>query len=79
MRSLSVSLLMLVATTGYAQTLPYHQLNIMPHLELTNLAKGVWPVTGSPLSRAVKQEDGNTVDVPRGKISDAHTARTINN
>jgi hypothetical protein len=29
---------MLVATTGYAQTLPYHQLNIMLHPELTNLA-----------------------------------------
>lgn len=41
MRSLPVFLLMLVAATGYAQTLPYHQLNIMPHPELTNLAKGV--------------------------------------
>jgi len=36
--------------------------------ELTNLAKGVWPVTGSPLGKAVKQEDGSTVDVPRGKL-----------
>jgi len=37
--------------------------------ELTNLAKGMWPVTGSPLGRAVKQEDGNAVDVPRGKLA----------
>ena len=37
--------------------------------ELTNLAKGVWPVTGSPLAKAVKQEDGSTVDVPRGKLA----------
>lgn len=37
--------------------------------ELTNLAKGVWPVTGSPLAKAVKQEDGSTVEVPRGKLA----------
>jgi hypothetical protein len=36
--------------------------------ELTNLAKGVWPVTSSPLGQAVKQEDGSTPDVPRGKL-----------
>ena len=37
--------------------------------ELTNLVKGVWPVTNSPLGQAVKQEDGSTVDVPRGKLT----------
>lgn len=36
--------------------------------ELTNLAKGMWPVTSSPLGMAVKQEDGRTTDVPRGKF-----------
>jgi aminopeptidase N len=36
--------------------------------ELTNLVKGMWPVTNSPLAQAVKQTDGNTVDVPRGKL-----------
>ena len=37
--------------------------------ELTNLAKGVWPVTGSPLGIAVKQEGGESADVPRGKLA----------
>jgi len=37
--------------------------------ESANLIKGVWPVTGSPLGQAVKQEDGSTVDVPRGKLA----------
>jgi aminopeptidase N len=37
--------------------------------ESTNLIKGVWPVTSSPLGKAVKQEDGSTVDVPRGKLA----------
>ena len=37
--------------------------------ELTNLAKGVWPVTGSPLGRAVEQEDGSTMNVSRGKLA----------
>jgi hypothetical protein len=37
--------------------------------ELTNLAKGVWPVAGSPLGIAVKQEGGDTVEVPRGKLA----------
>jgi hypothetical protein len=37
--------------------------------EMTNLAKGVWPVTGSPLGIAVKQEDGASVDVPRGNLA----------
>lgn len=36
--------------------------------ESTNLIKGVWPVTSSPLSIAVKQQDGSTVDVPRAKL-----------
>ena len=36
--------------------------------ELTNLAKGMWPVTGSPLAKAVKQEDGSTLKVMRGKL-----------
>ncbi|MBI5429548.1 MAG: M1 family peptidase [Nitrosomonadales bacterium] len=37
--------------------------------ELTNLTKGTWPVTRSPLGLAVKQEDGGTVAVPRGKLA----------
>jgi hypothetical protein len=37
--------------------------------ELTNLVKGVWPVARSPLALAVKQEDGSTVEVPRGKLA----------
>lgn len=37
--------------------------------EVTNLIKGVWPVARSPLALAVKQEDGSTVDVPRGKLA----------
>jgi hypothetical protein len=37
--------------------------------ELTNLVKGVWPVIGSPLAKAVKQEAGSTVEVPRGKLA----------
>ena len=36
--------------------------------ESTNLIKGVWPVTSSPLGIAVKQEDGSTVQVPRAKL-----------
>jgi aminopeptidase N len=36
--------------------------------ELTNLVKGMWPVTNSPLAQAVKQTEGSTVDVPRGKL-----------
>ncbi len=37
--------------------------------ELTNLAKGMWPVTNSPMGRMVKQEDGGSVEVPRGKLA----------
>ena len=37
--------------------------------QFTNLAKGVWPVTGSPLGIAVKQEGGESADVPRGKLA----------
>jgi hypothetical protein len=37
--------------------------------ELTNLAKGMWQVTGSPLAKAVKQQDDTTVDVPRGRLA----------
>lgn len=37
--------------------------------EVTNLAKGVWPVARSPLAQAVEQEDGSTVDVPRAKLA----------
>ncbi len=37
--------------------------------ELTNLIKGVWPIARSPLALAVKQEDGNTVEVPRAKLA----------
>jgi aminopeptidase N len=37
--------------------------------ELTNLIKGVWPVTRSPLAQVVKQEDGSSVDVPRAKLA----------
>ena len=37
--------------------------------ELTNLAKGMWPVARSPLVQAVMQEDGSMVDVPRGKLA----------
>ncbi|MEO8342631.1 MAG: M1 family aminopeptidase [Gallionella sp.] len=37
--------------------------------EVTNLIKGVWPVTRSPLAQGVKQEDGSSVDVPRAKLT----------
>lgn len=37
--------------------------------ELTSLSRGVWPVTSSPLGIAVKQEDGSTADVARGKLA----------
>jgi hypothetical protein len=37
--------------------------------ELTNIAKGMWPVTSSPLGLAVRQEEGSTIDVPRGKLA----------
>jgi len=36
--------------------------------ELTNIAKGTWPVTDSPLGKAVKQEDGRMINVPHGKL-----------
>ena len=41
--------------------------------ELTNLVKGMWPVTNSPLAQAVKQEDGSIVDVPRAKLPIRHS------
>ena len=37
--------------------------------ELTNLSKGMWPVTSSPLGISIKQEDGSTSDVARGKLA----------
>jgi hypothetical protein len=37
--------------------------------EVTNLIKGVWPVSRSPLALAVKQEDGSTVDAPRARLA----------
>jgi Peptidase family M1 domain len=37
--------------------------------ESTNLIKGIWPVTSSPLGMAVKQQDGSTVDVPRARLA----------
>ena len=36
--------------------------------ESTNLIKGVWPVTSSPLGMAIKQQDGSVVQVPRAKL-----------
>ncbi len=38
-------------------------------VELTNLIKGVWPVTSSPLAKAVKQEDDSMVETPRAKLA----------
>ena len=37
--------------------------------EVTNLIKGVWPVSRSPLALAVKQEDGSAADAPRAKLA----------
>jgi aminopeptidase N len=34
----------------------------------TNLIKGIWPVTSSPLGMAVRQQDGSTVEVSRAKL-----------
>ena len=34
-----------------------------------NLTKGVWPVTASPLGKAVEQQDGSSVAVPRAKLA----------
>jgi aminopeptidase N len=34
-----------------------------------NLVKGVWPVTSSPLGKAVTQQDGSAVEVPRAKLA----------
>ena len=36
--------------------------------ELTNLAKGIWPVSQSSLAIPVRQEDGTSVNVMRGKL-----------
>ncbi|HTN94156.1 MAG TPA: M1 family aminopeptidase [Gallionella sp.] len=36
--------------------------------ESANLIKGVWPVTASPLGKAVTQQDGSTVEVARAKL-----------
>ena len=36
---------------------------------VTNLAKGMWPVTHPPLALAVKQEDSKTVEVPRARLA----------
>lgn len=36
--------------------------------ELNNLSKGLWPVTDSPLSRAVPQQ-GGTIDAPRARFA----------
>ncbi len=37
--------------------------------EPTNVAKGEWPLTGSPLSVLVRQTDGTTIDVPTAKLA----------
>jgi len=37
-------------------------------VELTNLAKGMWPVIRSPLNIAVRQDDGSSIQVMRGKL-----------
>jgi hypothetical protein len=36
--------------------------------EPTNVAKGEWPLTGSPLSVPVRQPDGRTINVPTAKL-----------
>jgi hypothetical protein len=60
------------ASQGLARKLPHYakySYAAFGGAELTNLAKGVWPVAGSPLGIAVKQEGGDTVEVPRGKLA----------
>lgn len=37
--------------------------------QVSNLAKGSWEATRSPLAQAVVQEDGNSMDVPRARLS----------
>lgn len=37
--------------------------------ELNNLNKGIWPVTNSPLARALQQERSESNDVPRAKLA----------
>ena len=37
--------------------------------EPTNVAKGEWPLTGSPLSVPVRQPDGRTINVPTAKLA----------
>ncbi|MBI3607776.1 MAG: M1 family peptidase [Nitrospirae bacterium] len=37
--------------------------------EPANVAKGEWPLTGSPLSVLVRQVDGGTIDVPTAKLA----------
>jgi hypothetical protein len=38
-------------------------------IELNNIAKGMWPVTKSPLTVFVRQADGSVKNVMRGKLS----------
>jgi len=37
--------------------------------DTTNLIKGVWPVTSSPLAMPVKQQDDSVAEVPRAKLA----------
>ncbi|NOU00391.1 MAG: M1 family peptidase [Gallionella sp.] len=37
--------------------------------DINNVAKGVWPVTNSPMVMAVRQKDGKTKNVPQGNLA----------
>jgi len=57
--------------TTLARKLPHYSkysYAVFEGAELTNLVKGVWPLTNSSLAMLVRQADGSFPEVMRGKI-----------
>ena len=60
------------AVPGLARKLPHYarySYAVFSGPEPANIAKGVWPVVRSPLSAAVQQQDGSTIEVSRAKLA----------
>ena len=57
--------------TVLARKLPHYSkfsYAVFAGAELTNVAKGIWPVSQSSLAMPVRQEDGTSVKVMRGRL-----------
>lgn len=61
-----------VAIAAMARKLPHYakySYVVFSASDMVNAAKGLWPITNSPLSRAVVQADGSIIESPRAALA----------